>query len=55
MLARAGGAGQGFFAGDNLPMPAEVRDWLQAFVDAHYTPAPKRRQRPASFIAPEHR
>lgn len=40
---------------DNLPMPAEVRDWLQAFVDAHYTPAPKRRQRPASFVAPEHR
>lgn len=40
---------------DNLSLPADVRDWLQAYTDAHYRPEPKRRQRPASFRAPEHR
>ena len=34
---------------DNLPLPAYVRDWLQAFNDAHYRPEPKRRSRAASF------
>jgi hypothetical protein len=34
---------------DNLPLPAEVRDWLQAFNDANYRPEPKRRSRAASF------
>ncbi|MDP1901931.1 MAG: DUF3305 domain-containing protein [Rubrivivax sp.] len=34
---------------DNVPVPREVRDWLQAFADEHYRPEPKRRQRPASF------
>jgi hypothetical protein len=40
---------------DNLPLPVEVRDWLQAFADEHYRPEPKRRRRPASFVAPEQR
>ena len=40
---------------DNVPLPAEVRDWLQAFTDEHYRPEPKRRQRPASFQSPERR
>jgi hypothetical protein len=34
---------------DNVPLPEALRGWLQAFVDAHYRPEPKRRQRPASF------
>lgn len=40
---------------DNTPLPAEVRDWLQAYADAHYRPEPKRRQRAASFRPPEQR
>ena len=40
---------------DNLPLPAAVRDWLQAYTDAHYRPEPKQRKRPASFVAPEKR
>jgi hypothetical protein len=40
---------------DNLPLPGEVRDWLQAFADEHYRPEPKQRKRPASFRAPEQR
>ncbi len=40
---------------DNLPLPAEVRDALAAFVDEHYKPEPKQRRRPASFRAPGQR
>jgi hypothetical protein len=40
---------------DNLPLPAAVRDWLQAFTDEHHRPEPKRRKRPVSFVAPEQR
>jgi Protein of unknown function (DUF3305) len=40
---------------DNLPLPAEVCAWLQAFADEHYKPEPKKRRRPASFMAPEQR
>ncbi|MDT7838689.1 DUF3305 domain-containing protein [Aquabacterium sp. OR-4] len=40
---------------DNLPLPAAVRDWLQAYADQHYRPEPKQRKRPASFRAPERR
>ena len=40
---------------DNLPLPAEVCAWLQAFADEHYKPEPKKRRRPASFLAPEQR
>jgi hypothetical protein len=34
---------------DNLPLPAEVCQWLQAYTDEHYRPEPKQRRRPASF------
>jgi Protein of unknown function (DUF3305) len=40
---------------DNLPLPAELRDWLQAWTDAHYRPEPKQRKRPASFQSPDRR
>lgn len=40
---------------DNVPLPADVRDWLQAYTDEHYRPEPKRRQRPASFRDPGQR
>jgi Protein of unknown function (DUF3305) len=40
---------------DNLPLPAEVAVWLQAFVDVHYRPEVKQRKRPASFVAPAKR
>jgi hypothetical protein len=40
---------------DNVPMPAEVAAWLQAYTDEHYRPEPKKRRRPTSFVAPEER
>ena len=40
---------------DNLPLPAELRDWLQAWNDAHYRPEPKGRKRPPSFLPPSQR
>jgi hypothetical protein len=40
---------------DNVPLPADVRDWLQVYADEHYRPEPKQRKRPASFQAPEER
>ena len=40
---------------DNAPLPADVRDWLQAYTDANYRPEPKQRRRPASFVAPGER
>lgn len=40
---------------DNLPLPPEVRDWLQAYADEHYRPEPKKRSRPASFRRVEER
>jgi Protein of unknown function (DUF3305) len=40
---------------DNLPLPADVVAWLQAYADEHYRPEPKRRRRPASFRAPDQR
>ena len=40
---------------DNVPVPGEVREWLQAFVDANYRPQAKRRKRPASFLPPDQR
>lgn len=40
---------------DNVPLHPQVRDWLQAYVDEHYRPEPKKRQRPASFQRPEER
>lgn len=40
---------------DNVPLPAPVVEWLQAYVDANYRPEPKERKRPASFRAPQQR
>lgn len=40
---------------DNVPLDPRVRDWLQAYTDAHYRPEPKQRRRPASFQSPERR
>lgn len=40
---------------DNVPLQADARAWLQAYVDAHYRPEPKQRRRPASFKAPGER
>lgn len=40
---------------DNCPLDAAVAEALQAYVDEHYRPEPKRRKRPASFVAPEQR
>jgi hypothetical protein len=34
---------------EQMPLPAQVLAWLQAFVDQHHAPEPKRRQRPESF------
>jgi hypothetical protein len=40
---------------DPVPMPAEMRAWLRAFVEANYRPEPKKRLRPQSFRAPGER
>ena len=40
---------------DNVPLDAATCAWLQAYVDEHYRPEPKRRQRPASFVPPAQR
>ncbi len=40
---------------DNVPLPHDVAAWLQTYTDEHYKPEPKKRRRPQSFIAPEHR
>ncbi len=40
---------------DNVPLPAELVAWLQAYTDEHYRPEPKRRRRPQSFLPPEQR
>ncbi|WP_349740893.1 DUF3305 domain-containing protein [Roseateles cavernae] len=40
---------------DNVPLPDDVRDWLQAYTDQHYRPEPKKRRRPQSFVSPGER
>ena len=40
---------------DNRALDENVRAELQLYVDAHYRPEPKKRKRPASFVAPEDR
>jgi hypothetical protein len=40
---------------DNVPLPVELRDWLQAWTDANYRPEPKGRRRPPSFLPPSQR
>jgi hypothetical protein len=34
---------------EQVPAPPGIVAWIQAFVDTHYVPEPKRRRRPASF------
>ena len=40
---------------DNVPLPADLVAWLQAYTDEHYRPEPKQRRRPQSFVAPQGR
>ena len=40
---------------DNVPMPADVAAWLQAYTDATYQPEPRKRRRPQSFLSPGER
>jgi hypothetical protein len=41
---------------DNVPLPADLIAWLQAYTDANYRPEEKRpRRRPQSFLAPGER
>lgn len=40
---------------DNVPLSAEVREWLRLFTEEHYEPEPKERHQPASFLAPGQR
>ncbi|MBE7419453.1 MAG: DUF3305 domain-containing protein [Ideonella sp.] len=40
---------------DNVPLPADVTAWLQAYTEANYKPEPKQRRRPPSFRAPQDR
>lgn len=40
---------------DSLPLPPDVREWLQAFTDAHYRPVVEPRRRPQSFKRPHER
>jgi hypothetical protein len=40
---------------DNVPLPADVTAWLQAYTEVHYQPEPKKRRRPPSFQAPGER
>jgi hypothetical protein len=41
---------------DNVPLPADLAAWLQAYVDEHYRPEVKKeRRRPQSFLPPEQR
>jgi hypothetical protein len=40
---------------DSLPLPADVRDWLQAFTDVHYQPVIEPRRKPRSFLNPRDR
>lgn len=40
---------------DNVPLPADLSAWLQAFTDAHFKPEATQRRRPQSFLRPEDR
>ena len=40
---------------DNVPLPQDLCLWLQAYVDEHYRPEPKKRRRPVSFQSPDER
>jgi len=34
---------------EQVPAPADVVEWLRAYVEEHYVPEPKKRKRPESF------
>ncbi|HUG79591.1 MAG TPA: DUF3305 domain-containing protein [Burkholderiales bacterium] len=40
---------------DPVEMPAGLRAWLEAFVQAHYRPEPRKRIKPQSFLSPKDR
>ena len=40
---------------DNVPLPADLTGWLQAYTDVHYRPEPRKRRRPQSFLEPGQR
>ena len=40
---------------DTVPMPAEVMAWVGGYVEEHYRPERKRRNRPQSFQSPKDR
>jgi Protein of unknown function (DUF3305) len=41
---------------DNVPLPADLVAWLQAYTDEHYRPEEKKaRRRPQSFVSPSER
>lgn len=40
---------------DNVPLPVDLTEWLQAYTDVHYRPEPKKRRRPQSFLEPGQR
>jgi len=41
---------------DNVPLPADLVAWLQAYTDANYRPEEKKpRRRPQSFVTPAER
>jgi len=40
---------------DNVPLPADLMAWLQAYTTKHHRPEVKQRRRPASFLPPEQR
>ena len=40
---------------DNVPLSAELREWLQAYTDANFVPEATQRRRPQSFLRPEDR
>lgn len=40
---------------DSVAMPAELQEWVRAFVSQHYRPQPKKRIKPQSFLSPKDR
>ncbi len=40
---------------DNVPLPADLREWLQAYTDANFKPEAERRRGPQSFLSPADR
>ena len=40
---------------ESISMPAVMQRWLAEYVEQNYTPEPKKRRRPASFVSPDKR